>query len=128
MQSIEHLESHIDEILEELARRIRESFSMARIDHNFRRNNISLPHDIFNLNAINATQLNCMMYKYQDQIGADLSDDGQEEIYVIINDIKYKMKKNMNFKSHLLFVKPKGSKLVYSCFKLWPFPSQKRII
>ncbi|MHA1519503.1 MAG: hypothetical protein ACTSRK_04905 [Promethearchaeota archaeon] len=93
MQSIEHLESHIDEILGEMARRIRESFSMARIDHNFRRNNISLPHDIFNLNAINATQLNCMMYKYQDQIGADLSDDGQEEIYVIINDIKYKMKK-----------------------------------
>ncbi|TFH30888.1 MAG: hypothetical protein E4G98_01190 [Promethearchaeota archaeon] len=94
LHSIDHLETHIDDILKEMARRIRETFTMERIHANFRHNKSNLPHDIFNLNHINATQLTGMLYNYKDLVGADLTPDGNEEIYVIINETKYKMKKN----------------------------------
>ncbi|WP_457557587.1 hypothetical protein [Candidatus Harpocratesius sp.] len=94
LQSIDHLESHVDEILEELAHRIRQSFNIARIQSNFRHNKESLPHDILNFNNLNATQLNAMLFKERGSIGAEINENGEEEIFIFIKGTKYKMKSN----------------------------------
>jgi hypothetical protein len=94
LESIDHLESHIDEILEEMALRIREAFSVFRIQSNFKHNKLPLPPDLLNLNNINATQLNAMLYRNPDLVGSETNEEGDEEIYILFNDIKYKMQKN----------------------------------
>ncbi|MCF2141093.1 MAG: hypothetical protein K9W44_13625 [Candidatus Lokiarchaeota archaeon] len=94
LQSIDHLESHVDEILEELAYRIRQSFNIGRIQSNFRHNKESLPHDILNFNNLNATQLNAMLFKERGSVGAEVNENGEEEIFIVIKGIKYKMKSN----------------------------------
>lgn len=91
LQSIEHLEAHIDDILEEMAKRMRSAFSLARIQSNFRHNELNLPHDLLNLNNINATQLNSILFRNSNLIGAERNDQNEEEIFIIINDVKYKM-------------------------------------
>ncbi len=94
LQSIDHLETHVDDILKEMARRIREAFSIGRIHYNFRHNKSNLPPEIYNLNNINDTQLNGMLYKNAELVGADLNAEGEEEIFICFNDKKYRMKKD----------------------------------
>jgi hypothetical protein len=92
-ESMENLESHVDDILEEIACRVREAWSFDRIQLNFKSHSLSLPQELLNLNNLNATMLNRILYKDPYSIGADLSVDGYEEIYIIINNLKYKMTK-----------------------------------
>lgn len=94
LQSIEHLESHVDDILNELAYRIRSAFNLARIQSNFRHNKEPLPHDILNFNNLNATQLNALLFRDRGCVGADLNEQGEEEIYIVLKGKKYKMKKS----------------------------------
>jgi len=94
LQSLEHLEKHIDDILEEMAHRIRQSFNIVRIQSNFRHNKEPLPNEILNFNNLNATQLNAMLFRDRGCIGADVNEQGEEEIFVVIKGIKYKMKKS----------------------------------
>ncbi|MHA1675441.1 MAG: hypothetical protein ACTSYI_17660 [Promethearchaeota archaeon] len=94
LQSFEHLEAHIDGILKEMARRIREEFSIGRIQYNFRHNKANLPPEIYNLNNINDTQLNGMLYKNAELVGSELNAEGEEEIFICFNDTKYRMKKD----------------------------------
>jgi len=91
LESMENLEAHVDDILEELAQRIRHSWSTDRIQKNFRSNSVSLPSDILNLNNLNASQLNFMLYKDSNAVGSEVNDKGEEEIYIYFNNLKYKM-------------------------------------
>jgi hypothetical protein len=92
-ESMEHLEAHVDDILEEIACRIREAWSFDRIQLNFKSHLLTLPQELLNMNNLNATMLNRILYKDPFSIGADLSTNGEEEIFIILNNLKYKMTK-----------------------------------
>jgi hypothetical protein len=91
--SMEFLESHADQILEELARRIRESWTLNRILMNIKVRKSNLPDSVRNLFSINACELCRMIYKEIPLIGASV-DENQEQIYYIQGSQKYTMKYN----------------------------------
>ena len=93
LESLEHLEAHVDDILEEIASRVRDAWSFDRIQLNFKSHSLTLPQELLNLNNLNATLLNRILYKDPFSIGADLSANGEEEIFIVINNLKYKMTK-----------------------------------
>ncbi len=90
LQSMDHLEAHVDDILNELARRIRENFTIDRIQRNFRYNKLNLPTDFLNLYNLTASQLNFMLYKDKNSIGG-ITTDGKEEIFIKHGPVKYVM-------------------------------------
>ncbi|UYP48222.1 hypothetical protein NEF87_004507 [Candidatus Lokiarchaeum ossiferum] len=90
LQSIDHLEAHVDDILDELARRIRANFTIDRIQRNFRYNKLNLPTEFLNLYNLTAAQLNFMIYKDKNSIGAILT-DGKEEIFIKHGPVRYVM-------------------------------------
>ena len=62
LQSIEHLESHMDDILFELAERIKLSWNQMRIQRSFRFSKLNLPTELLNAYNITPAHLSFMMY------------------------------------------------------------------
>ena len=96
LQSMEHLESHIDDFLFELAQRIKKSWSQIRIQRSFRYSKLNLPTELLNAYNITPAQLSFMIYKDKNSIGAIITDDGKEEIYIKNGMVKYLMKTDGN--------------------------------
>ncbi|MHA1720224.1 MAG: hypothetical protein ACTSWX_15320 [Promethearchaeota archaeon] len=94
LQSIDHLEGNIDEILYELTTRIKDQWSRYDIERNFK--NMALPNEILNLFNINTAELNKKLYKNPPTIGSEILEDGKEEIWFKIGNSKYIMRKNGN--------------------------------
>lgn len=89
--SLEHLESHSDAILEEIACRVRKAWSLENILINIKNHRLNLPDFIRNLFNINACELSRLIYKEPPLIGA-LKNGIYEEIFLIQENQKYIMK------------------------------------
>ncbi len=95
LASMDDLEAHVDDILDELADRIRRSWCLKRINWNFKNNSLDLPKSFLNVYNLTASQLNYMLYKDQFSIGS-VENDGNEEIYIKEGPIRYLMKSTGN--------------------------------
>ncbi len=90
LESMESLESNVDQILDELTSRVQEAWSLDRIQTNFAHAGLNLPNEILNIFNITTAELNKLLYKFPPAIGADKNDEG-DEIWLILNNIKYLM-------------------------------------
>lgn len=93
LESIDHLEANVDQILEELTNRVKKVWSLERIQSNFASAGLNLPNEILNIFNITSSELNRLLYKFPPAIGAE-NVDGVEEIWLAINNMKYLMKAN----------------------------------
>jgi len=94
LQSIDRLESNIDDVLDEIIIRVRDQWSRYDIERNFR--SLVLPHEILNLFNITTAELNKKLFKNPPSIGSERSAEGVDEIWFKIGSSKYVMRTNGN--------------------------------
>jgi hypothetical protein len=98
--SIEALEAHIDDILQEIVNRISEQWTFERIQTNIKEYQISLPDRLKNVFNINQHEVQNLIMRDPPVIGAEINDDC-EEIFFFFDNTKYQMKKD-----GLIFTQP----------------------
>ncbi|WP_371803782.1 hypothetical protein [Candidatus Lokiarchaeum ossiferum] len=91
LESMDNLEANVDQILEELTTRVKKVWSLDRIQSNFARAGLNLPNEILNIFNITSSELNRLLYKFPPAIGAE-NVNGVDEIWLVINNMKYLMK------------------------------------
>jgi hypothetical protein len=94
LKSIDTLEAHIDDVLDEIIIRVRDQWSRYDIEMNFR--NLVLPSEILNLFNITTAELNKKLFKNPPTIGSDKKNGGIDEIWFKIGSSKYIMRTNGN--------------------------------
>jgi len=97
LQAMEHLETEVEHILQELTDRVKTNWSYSIIQKNFKRTDIALPSDILNIFNMTSSELNKKLYKYPPAIGSEII-DGYDEIWFILGNWKYQMSKNGHIK------------------------------
>ena len=90
LESIDELEENVEIILMEISHRVQTVWNLERITSNFKNNTLNLPMELLNIYNVSPSEINSMIFT--DKIGADII-DGQEEIFLVVRTIKFRMNK-----------------------------------
>lgn len=94
LETIDDLEANVDLVLGEMVKRVSRQWTFSKIQSNFSRSSVILPHELMNVFNITPSILMKQIRSNPTTVGAEMNNQDEEEIWFAVGAKKYRMTSN----------------------------------